>query len=309
MTRWMHPPELARAPERDHFDPVVEGARYRLSRELSLALWERVCADPTDSEGRLDTDQAKRQFHELAARIVARGGRLRPDVGRLTRVQTEVVDVPRGAWAVDELALRTRRWMVSDWLHPHQMLPRDAAKPSAPGRRTLVGQVPSPRLGFEDYRVLGLKEVLQRLGPEHPRRGELIAAAAVEDRSIAGRATLWREPLPSATTPNGHALWHAAERHAAMLYRRAVHNGVVDEHDPAVESALQQRGAGQPLPTELRREMERAFGASLAGVRIHTDAIAAQAARALGAEALTIGEDIFFAEGSFTPGTRWDESF
>jgi hypothetical protein len=164
--------------------------------------------------------------------------------------------------------------------------------------------MPSPRPGFEDYRVLGLKGVLQRLGPDHPLRAELLAATAVADRSIAGRATLWREPLPSATTPNGHALWHAAERHAAMLYRRAVHDGVADENDPAVESALQQRGTGQPLPAELRGDMEHALGVSLAGVRIHTDSVATQAARALHAEAFTVGEDIFFAEGAFAPDTR-----
>jgi hypothetical protein len=274
MTRLFHPPELERSRQQDQFDPVVEGARYRLSREVSLAIWGRVCADETDRTSRFDAVQAQRRFREMAARIAARGGWLHSDVGRLTRVQIEIAGVPHDA------------------------------RPSAPGRQTLVGNMPSPRLGFEDYRVLGLKGVLQRLGPEHPLRPELIAAAAIADRSIAGRATLWREPLPRATTSNGRALWHAAERHAATLYRRATQEGVVDEHDPAVESALQRRGTGQPLPAQLRRDMERALGVSLAGVRIHTDAIAAQAARALSAEAFTVGEDIFFSGGSFAPDTR-----
>lgn len=107
MTHWMRPPEFARARERDQFDPVIEGARYGLSRELSLATWERVCADATDSIGRLDADQAQRRFHDIAVRIQSRGGRLRPDVGRLTRVQTEILSVPRGTWPIDELAPRT----------------------------------------------------------------------------------------------------------------------------------------------------------------------------------------------------------
>jgi hypothetical protein len=168
VTRWMHPPELARAPERDHFDPVIEGAREGLSRELSLAIWERVCANATDSVGRLDADQAERRFCELAARIAAHGGRLRPDVGRLTRVQTEIVGVPPGPWAVDEptpdtpgkailVAAEMQRRMVSDRLLPRSQLSRDRTKPSGPGRRTLVDDVPSSRPGFDDYRVLGLK--------------------------------------------------------------------------------------------------------------------------------------------------------
>jgi hypothetical protein len=86
--RSMRPPELARTKERDHFDPVIAGSRYGLSRELSLATWERVSADATDSAGRLDAEEAQRRFHDIAARIQANGGRLRPDVGRSTRVRT-----------------------------------------------------------------------------------------------------------------------------------------------------------------------------------------------------------------------------
>src|SRR6185295_19400507 len=102
-----------------------------------------------------------------------------------------------------------------------------------------------------DYRMLGLRELLSQLGADHPLRREVVAAAAGADRSIAGRATQWREPLPSAappgsTTANGAALWHVAERHAVTLYRRATSSGGVNQHAPAVDAALKQRGEGQP---------------------------------------------------------------
>src|ERR1700759_3311137 len=89
MTRWMHPPELERPHKGTRFDPVVEGLRHGLARELSLQIWDRVRADATGREGRCDMEQAERRFHELAGVIAARGGRLRPDVGRLTRVGVE----------------------------------------------------------------------------------------------------------------------------------------------------------------------------------------------------------------------------
>ena len=89
MTRWMHPPERNRGHKRTRFDPVIEGERYRLSRELLVAIWERVVAAATDAAGHCDVDQAQRRFHELAARRASRGGRLRPDVGRVTRVAAE----------------------------------------------------------------------------------------------------------------------------------------------------------------------------------------------------------------------------
>src|SRR5215468_783442 len=106
MTRSLHPPELERQRKRARFDPVVEGTRHGLSRELSLTLWERVCADATDSAGVCDIDQAQRRFHELAPRIAARGGRLGLDPGRITRAATETTSTPRDAWRLAELAPR-----------------------------------------------------------------------------------------------------------------------------------------------------------------------------------------------------------
>lgn len=101
MTRWMRSPELDGSGKRDHFDPVVEGARHRLSSDLLLAIWERVCVDATDSFGSCDMQQARQRFHEIARRIAERGGRIRPDVGRLTRVD---VDLQGTTWtSADEL--------------------------------------------------------------------------------------------------------------------------------------------------------------------------------------------------------------
>src|SRR5262245_25203332 len=102
MTKWMHPPERGNVPDRgDRFDPVAEGARYQLSRELSLELWERALAEATDSAGRCDKLKAQRRFHELAALLAARGGRVGPDVGRRTRVDVEPEHDRRRARSTD----------------------------------------------------------------------------------------------------------------------------------------------------------------------------------------------------------------
>jgi len=107
MTKWMRGPELDRKRTREPFDSVAEGARYKLSRELSLAIWARACADATDGDSRRDTAQAPQRFHEIASRIAARGGRLHPDVGRMTRVGIELGGEAPGLWGTDELAIRT----------------------------------------------------------------------------------------------------------------------------------------------------------------------------------------------------------
>ncbi|UQI46376.1 DUF4157 domain-containing protein [Streptomyces sp. HU2014] len=63
-------------------------------------------------------------------------------------------------------------------------------------------------------------------------------------------------------------------------------------------------GAGQPLDLGLRREMEERLGHDFERVRVHTDRDAAALTDLLGADAVTVGEDIFFAEGRFRPGTE-----
>ena len=108
---------------------------------------------------------------------------------------------------------------------------------------------------------------------------------------------------PTPPDPSGQAMWRAAERRGATLYRRAV-EGMARLEDPVVEEALQRVGGGQALPADVRRAMERALGVPLDRVRVHTDAMAADAARAVCAEAFTVGEDIFFAEHAFAPETE-----
>lgn len=68
--------------------------------------------------------------------------------------------------------------------------------------------------------------------------------------------------------------------------------------DDLIRGAL---GAGDPLGGRLRSAFEHAYGADLADLRVHTDARADRVCRALGAEALTVGADVFFAAGRFAP--------
>jgi hypothetical protein len=63
------------------------------------------------------------------------------------------------------------------------------------------------------------------------------------------------------------------------------------------------RGRGRPLPPGERAFFEPRFGRDFSNVRIHADACAAQAARAIGARAFTIGSDVAFAAGQYGPGT------
>jgi len=63
------------------------------------------------------------------------------------------------------------------------------------------------------------------------------------------------------------------------------------------------RGGGQSLDTGVRSRLEPSYGADFSGVRVHTDARADSLNRSLSAKAFTTGQDIFFRQGAYSPGT------
>jgi hypothetical protein len=74
------------------------------------------------------------------------------------------------------------------------------------------------------------------------------------------------------------------------------------EADGTVEDQLRaHQGQGSPLPGAVRDFMEPRFGADFSGVRIHTDASAAQLNRRLSAQAFTHGQDIYLGAGKYHP--------
>ena len=71
-----------------------------------------------------------------------------------------------------------------------------------------------------------------------------------------------------------------------------------------VESEIsRETGRGSGLDGSTRGQFEGFFGVDLGGVRLHADSKSAELSRSLGAEAFTVGNDVFFGEGRFTPGS------
>src|SRR5262249_33693260 len=68
---------------------------------------------------------------------------------------------------------------------------------------------------------------------------------------------------------------------------------------PIVEEVL--NSPGKPLDAATRQLMESRFGHDFSHVRVHTDAKAAASARAVNAQAYTVGRDIVFGQGRYQP--------
>ncbi|WP_024769966.1 eCIS core domain-containing protein [Aquimarina macrocephali] len=72
-----------------------------------------------------------------------------------------------------------------------------------------------------------------------------------------------------------------------------------------IESRLKSRkGKGVKLAGDIKKEMESGFGADFSAVNIHTDAEAVQMSEALGAQAFTHGNDVYFNEGKYNPNSK-----
>jgi len=88
---------------------------------------------------------------------------------------------------------------------------------------------------------------------------------------------------------------------AKRLQRRAAAPGPRTA-PPVVAETL--RSSGRPLEASTRAAMEKGFGHDFGSVRVHTDARAAESARAVEAHAYTVGRDVVFGADRYAPETR-----
>jgi len=80
---------------------------------------------------------------------------------------------------------------------------------------------------------------------------------------------------------------------------------VNDEASTDLEFAINSaRGSGQPLEKNLQQQMGQLLGVDLRSVKIHTNAQADALNQSLHSLAFTTGQDLFFKQGKYDPGSR-----
>ncbi|MET7308051.1 eCIS core domain-containing protein [Streptomyces sp. NPDC005571] len=94
---------------------------------------------------------------------------------------------------------------------------------------------------------------------------------------------------------------HAQDAQAARAERRRKRKERATSRTPEPKNIVS--GAGQPLDLSVRRELEEQLGHDFSRVRLHTDRDAGTLTELLGADAVAVGQDIFFREGAYRPGT------
>jgi hypothetical protein len=113
---------------------------------------------------------------------------------------------------------------------------------------------------------------------------------------------LQRLPLSQEVQPEAMPEEDDLQAKSILQRREAIAGGeAIKDLDTAINSA---RGGGQPLDAGLQRSMGQVMGADFSGVRVHTDAQSDQLNQSIQAKAFTTGQDVFFRQGAYEPGSR-----
>jgi hypothetical protein len=91
------------------------------------------------------------------------------------------------------------------------------------------------------------------------------------------------------------------KKREGKLQRTAISAPPVGDVPPIIHDVL--RSSGQPLDAGTRAFMEPRFAHDFSGVRVHTDAKAAESAWAVNALAYTVGREVVFGAGQYAPAT------
>src|SRR2546429_8061089 len=93
----------------------------------------------------------------------------------------------------------------------------------------------------------------------------------------------------------------SAVMHLQKTAGNASVSAALEEEQPSLVKDVVGSGGGSPLDRDTRGFMESRLGADFSDVRGHTDAKASEAARSVQAHAYTVGTDVVFQSGQYTP--------
>ena len=111
-----------------------------------------------------------------------------------------------------------------------------------------------------------------------------------------------KKPLSVATPSRGRKNHVGASRAGVHTLQRIAVGCVPDNAVPSIVHDVLCLPS-QPMDPNTRAFMESRFGYDFSQVRVHTDARAADSARAVNARAYTVGQDIVFGAGQYALGT------
>ncbi|MBS1911412.1 MAG: DUF4157 domain-containing protein [Bacteroidetes bacterium] len=145
------------------------------------------------------------------------------------------------------------------------------------------------------------KLAVNRPGDAHEQEADRVAdhvmrmpdSGSVQPAAVAARASGSVQRTCSACEAGEEEMAQAKERH-----------GQVPSVTPSVQLSIDSmRGGGRSLPAAERAFFEPRFGHDFSHVRIHDGHTATSSAASLNARAFTVGRDVVFGAGEYSPGS------
>ena len=179
---------------------------------------------------------------------------------------------------------------------------KQATQKNANKQELLTDQLLDNGASSESSRLL--KSTMANLGMLAQARmevGRVDDPAEVEADAMALDFLRWQQSSGEQSTP-------AQRQVSSDQTSRSTSSGTMETGGFAVGGGLEseiarETGRGSGLDGSTRGQFEGFFGVDLGGVRVHADSKAAELSRSLGAEAFTVGSDVFFGEGKFSAGS------
>ena len=171
-------------------------------------------------------------------------------------------------------------------------------RPAPPKNNARSIAAPSDRYAHAP-RVPQAKLTVGAPGDRYEQEADRVAAQVMQGSAASGDAPA---SVTAPSPPKLQRMCAGCEQEDEKIRRTPAAAGLTP---PASTTAgiESMRPDGAPLPAATRAFFEPRFGFEFGGVRVHNDAHARATAMQLGAQAFTVGQDIYFAPGRFAPET------
>jgi Domain of unknown function (DUF4157) len=137
--------------------------------------------------------------------------------------------------------------------------------------------------------------------PEQHAAPETKAGPKLVEKPVAKETPHPVQDHKPAAAPKHEAAHQAGKKEELTVHRKAERAEPIHTGSAEVDSVV--RSPGREIEPATRREMESRIGFDFGSVRLHTDARAGESAQGLSAQAYTVGSDVVFAPGRYSPQT------
>ena len=278
----MHNQRLSKTPSSINTNSQAAEQNPKLAYRPFGSQIQKASAAPVTQSTKEDVAFAEQKMEAFGLELQAKYGKITPEgQERLTVLQAKMDGL------LNSQLQHARRFS-------HNIANIPLRRPDTPTPIQAKLTIGEPGDKYEQEADETARQVVQRI---HQPQSEKLQRESLPDEEdelqMKPLGNIQRESLPD----------EEEELQMKPMVQRVSDGGIAATQD--LEASINQaRGGGQPLTKNIREPMEQGFGADFSRVKVHTDTQSDQLNRAIQAKAFTTGQDVFFRQGEYNPGSR-----